>query len=291
MPRQCACALLVAVLIGCLRLAPTSARADSDVLRQAREAIGGEARLQAVRTLSVKGGFQTQHERQRFELVEFQMAFALPDRFLVSNNWPGAFLQRVGGFNGDRLIEQRLWRDKWTDLDVGDGGKEDLGREMAARRRESLRYLVAWLLGAPPECRVEFTDAGEERTDQGPADVVLAKGAYDFAARLLFHKQTHRLLFVAYHEPPLPPPAPPGANETPQPGEPLFTTLEGPASKAEESRMHLSSFHDDDGIRFPHSMRVESEGLVQEWSISRIRVNPAFDAGLFEPRKTGSSSK
>jgi len=312
MPRgPFAAVFAVGAVVACSHLLSAAPDRATEILAQARQAIGGEARLNAVKSLSLEAKSRLEFRSISGELTNLKMEFLLPDRFLVTRNWPSSFLQRIGGFNAGQLIEQRLSSGLWADVGFGDGGKEALARQMAVRQREYVRYLIAWLLTVPEQYRVRFTDAGEADTAEGRADVVDAKGANDFAARLFFDKQTRRLLMLTYQEPP---PTVPGVRASPQKakppeeGEPLFKSIEGPALKVGETEMHLSKYGADDGILFPHRVRIESEstrsssarpsigypapemvrvgfeGILEEWQISRFRVNPPLKPKQFERR-------
>ena len=288
MPRgPFAAVFVVGAAVACSHLFSAAPDRATEILAQARQAIGGEARLNAVKLLSLEAKSRLEFRGSSGELTSLKMEFLLPDRFLVTRNWPLSFLQRIGGFNAGQLIEQRLSSGLWADVGFGDGGKEALARQMAVRQREYVRYLIAWLLTVPEQYRVRFTDAGEADTAEGRADVVDAKGENDFAARLFLDKQTHQLVMLTYQEPP---PAVPAATLSPQDakalerGEPLFKSLEWPTSGRGETVMWLSGYRAVDGILFPHRASIEFEGLAEEWQISRFRVNPPLKPKQFERR-------
>lgn len=251
------------------------------ILAQARQAVGGEARLKAVRTLSVKGTIEPDLP-SAWRVANLQIDFALPDRFLVSRDWPGAFFRRIGGFDGEELIEQRQLSLKWTDM-VPDGGKQAVAWQLAARRRECARYLVAWLLMAPEPYGIRFTHGGDGVAAARPADVLDATGAHDFAARLLFDKVTHRLVDLSYRER-LPNADPAAEPKAPAGAQPMFKAIEKPKSEPDKVMLHFDDYHADGGIVFPHRIRVETEGTGEVWKISRFRVNPDIDPRQFKKR-------
>jgi hypothetical protein len=289
MPRRlCAAVFAVGAFVACSHLLSAAPDRASEILARARQAIGGEARLKAVTSLSLKARSRSEVAGSSRAFTNLEMHFLLPDKFLVTRDWPLSFLRRIGGFNGNQLIEQRLSWGLWADIGFGDGSKEALARQMASRQRDCVRYLVAWLLTVPEQYDVRFTDAGEAQIADGRADVVDAKGANDFAARLFFDKQTHHLLMLTYQEPPQTAPAltaSPQDAKPPEKGEPLFKSIEAPASKAFETQMHLNKYRADDGIVFPHRVRIESEGVLDEWQISRFKVNPPLGLKQFERKR------
>lgn len=279
-------ALALAVLAGSFQVPAASHHAEG-ILAQARQAIGGEARLRAVRSLSLKGRAETDREMATPVGTNLQIDVLLPDRFLISRDWPLSFFRRVGGFIGNTLIERRLSSGLWADVPFGNGSNEARASQMAARQRECGRYLAAWLLMAPEQYAVEFTDhAGGDPGDR-QMDSVDAKGANGLAARLFFDKGTHRLLKLTYREPspgaPTTRPAP-GPPPAAAPGEPLFKGLEAPEAGADEVSMQFDDHRTDDGILFPHTIRIQAEGLHEVWKLSKFKVNPPLDAKYFNER-------
>jgi hypothetical protein len=274
-------ALALALLAGSWQLSASPQHGQA-ILAQARAAIGGEARLQAVRSLSVNAVVPDGGEIAR-PFTHLHLDFLLPDKFLVSIE--RAYFMRVGGYNSKELIERRQVDGRWADLRPASRSSDAYTWQMAARRRECALYLVAWLLGAPAEYGVEFTEVTAGESADPKADILDAKGGNDLAVRLYFDKITHRLVKLAYQV--LVPTAAAGASKAPvppmgPPGEPLFKGLEAPEAKPAEATMEFSGHHGDDGILFPHKIRIESEGLRDEWQISRFKVNPPLDVKYFE---------
>lgn len=271
-------ALALALLAGSSQVPAIPGQAQA-VLAQARAAIGGEERLQAVKSLSLKGLAGTAPTA----FTNLQIDFLLPDRFLISRN--RAYFRRVGGYNWKELIEQR-WQDGLrADVRPADPDSDAYAWQMAARRRECARYLVAWLLMAPAEYGVQFTDDISGDKADARTDIVDAKGANEMALRLFFDKTTHLLVKLTYREQVPTSPAVasrPEARPVGERGEPLFTDLKAPEAKSTEVTMEFSEHHADDGIVFPHKVRIDAQGLQEEWQISRFRVNPPLDAKDFE---------
>ncbi len=300
-------ALALVVFAG-FRQIPAGPNHVQEILARARAAIGDEARLQAVRSLSVRaivpvggiiypGGFAHLH-----------IDFLLPDRFLVSTEQ--AYLTLVDGYSSKGLIERRELSGQWTDARPADRSSDAYRLRLAARRRECARYLVAWLLTAPAEYGVEFVEATEpdktvtkaestgEKAPKAPnadvkpepkkseldADAVDVRGADGLALRLYFDKRTHRLVKLTYREP-----APYGSSITPpasspragEPGAPIFRSLEDPEGRTDQVTMEFAEHYPDDGLVFPHKVRIEVGGLHEEWEISRFQVNPTLDPKQF----------
>jgi len=291
-------ALFVAAVIVACGWVP-AARPDraGEILAQAREAIGGEARLRGVTSLWVKAserrmgsvvrvtpaGETRADNREMRSDIEIQIA--LPVRYVLTRTPAGRTSRFSVGILGDRLISESSSMGQTTPT-VFVGGPDVVARVATARLREFLRYVLAWLLMAPDQYNVQFSDAGEADTANGRADVLDAKGAYDFAARLVFDKQTHHLLMLDYQEPPRQTPAaavPASPARPPEKGEPLFRSIEAPRASPRNGQIRLADYRPVDGITLPHHMTLDEVSL-QEWRVSRFKVNPALNWRRFERR-------
>ena len=212
MLRRRPAAAAATLLFTCVALSARQDRA-ADVLARARDAIGGEARLRAVHSLSLKATSRTTgnilyrtrdyafvSDEQKREPIQIDLE--LPDRFVLAREI--SLSRRYTGVNGHRLIAGVLTAGRFRpDTFIGVGGPSPEPRVLQTREREFLRWLVAWLLVAPEDRRLQFTDAGEGQTPDGIADTLDAVGAYDFTTRLSFDKRTHRLSMLTFEEPPI----------------------------------------------------------------------------------------
>lgn len=289
--------LLVAGLLtgSCLALFAQLDRA-ARLLSQAREAVGGETALKTVTSLSVRGTsrstldgvprpFVAPSSIQTATFGNVQVDIELPDKLVIERDWPTAFTRQIGGFNGNELLEQTRGTDGiWVDTPLGEARND--GRALAARARELVRYLLALLLTVPESYQVHFTDAGEEGGGPARADAVEATGLHSFSARLFFDPQNHRPVLLTYSEPP--PAASPVASRTAETaGQLLFKRLEAPKDApglGGDIRMLVSDYERDDGLLFPHKLKFEMGPLAEEWNITRVTVNPPFEASRFSVR-------
>ena len=292
-----ACRALAAVgLVGaCCAGALALAAQDhaQEVLARARQAIGGQARLAAVTSLSVKVssvrtplvviGTRQKPTVQRVTL-DLELQILLPDKFLITRRGPLGSRQ-VDGVNGARPIFETA-----PNVQVVIKDPDFFARMAATRRRQLLRYLVAWLLVAPESYAVRFSDGGVAALEGKELNVVEVNGANDFTARLFFDGQS-RLVMITYQDPPASAPTTPAPEaKSRDADEPLFKSLEGPGpppavTRPRSVRVLLADYRADDGILFPHSMTFESDGQVTDtWEIKRFTVNPALDSKSFDPR-------
>ncbi len=278
----------VALVVAFCGLALARQDRAQEVLARAREAIGGQGRLAAVTSLSVKASsvmtvpviINGRPTTQRTK-ADLEIQILLPDKFLITRH--GSLVNQVGGVNGTRLILERR-----PGVQMVFGGGDAIARMTAARQRELLRYLVGWLLLAPERSGVQFSDGGVARPEGEELNIVEAKGANDFAARLFFDAQSHLVMMTYQTSPASAPPTPIPEAKSADAEQPVFKSLEGPApprtTPPRETRLRLADYHADDGILFPHRMTFETGEQVMEWEIKQFKVNPPLDPKRFEPR-------
>ena len=96
------------ILLGGYLLAAQSPQA-ADVLKAARAALGGEAKLAAVKTVSATGRTRMTAPNGQVEEMDFALSMELPDKFMkreVLMAMGPTSVYRHSGFNGDALINE-----------------------------------------------------------------------------------------------------------------------------------------------------------------------------------------
>ena len=322
--------LLVAVLTatGSMRAAGDSKAAE--VLAAARKAIG-DKKLDTLKTLSVEA--QVQRNAGAVQLTtDTEILLELPDRYLRADTSSGPMSAGFSsGFNGDKVI-----RPAGANMAMAGGGMvirmggpggpmpppgEKPSPEEQARmdkamlrssRTELSRLMLGWFAAAHPSLSVEFTYAGEAESPDGKADVVDAKNADGFNARLFIDRETRLPLMVTYRGPQprvvtaggpsrqAALPAAAGHGTAQQAPERREMTEEERKKAREEAERQLEAlgtqpqatveftlFFDDwrdvGGIRFPHKLRRAVSGTTsEEWTVGRVKVNPKIDPKKFE---------
>lgn len=258
--------------------ATPSSRAE-EVLRQAREALGGEAKLKEIQNFSASGSFRRMSNGQE-QAGERRMDLLLPDKYKISDTLSliaGIELTLVSALNGNQA-----WSDSRTStgnaqvMTMRRGGNEQQNREDQARnlRAEFTRYMLALFLMPPPNSSIEF--GGEAEAPDGRADILVLKDANAVVARLFIDQKTHRPLMMTYR----------GVAVRMKT---MKTTAGGsgdidkitkdaqsnpPARQESDMQMRLSDYKAEKGILLPHLISITVEDQpYEEWEVKSFKIN------------------
>jgi len=226
-------------------LAQSTPPDPSAILAAAREALGGEKKLSAVKTIVATGRTQ-QLRGNNLVPMEFEIDVELPDKYLRKDEIPA---QESGpstsGFNGGALIQTKA-----------PTVKQDFARLMLAMFATSFS-------GYP----LTFSYVGQAEAPQGKADVLEAKGA-DATMRLFVAQATHLPIMITWQ-------APAPAARGGQPAAP---------AAPQESRLFFADYRDVDGMKWPFRLRrALGADTVEETTFDRFKVNARIDAKKFQP--------
>jgi hypothetical protein len=270
-----------------------AARAASDksaeVLSEARKAIGGEARLNAVKTIVATGKSQRQMGRMQ-TAGDIEIAIALPDRYVRTqvDNIMGNSITREEGFNGSTLLERSVTPPGANIMIRFAGPEGDPDSEASKQRRvqrhknDLARLLVAWLLTAPSYAEAQFSYAGEAESPDGKAHVFDVKGADGFAMRVFIDKETRRPLMLTFQGRP-----PMIRTQRARAGEPPRGQGHGEGDVTMPPMTEITWFVDDfrkvGDLWLPHRMTQATEGkTIEEWEFSKIVVNEPIKDDRFK---------
>lgn len=292
--------LSLVLLIAPAALANDDARAQ-EILKQARQAIGGEDQLQKIQSLEIKGQYRrTFGDRQMGG--EREISIQLPGQYLVED------AMNTGGLSTALLNTHALNGDKaWSGNSgggggmvfriAGPGGKDISPEQMEAMQRriysaEFSRYLLAFILTPPPSLAVEYKYAGESDVEDIQADVIDITGPDNFAMRAFFDKKNHMPLLLSYRGP-----KPRIMTMTRQAGSSKPEDINKAREEAEK-KMHseaptkpeevdfyirLTDHKKVGGLMLPHKLTFLTENEVsEEFEISKYQLNPQFKADHFE---------
>ena len=185
------------------------------VLADVRAALGGDVKLDAVKSVAVEGRLTRSVGGQSLA-NDFEMSFELPDKFVkkeVVAVMGTSTITRTTGFNGDGLIEVID-----TPPAMGGGmvitrmaGSGPVGMKatpeqiatqqqalLAMNKREFARLSLGMFAKTPAAFPLEFSYGGEAEAPDGKAHIVDVKGADGFAARLFIDQKTRLPLMLSW---------------------------------------------------------------------------------------------
>jgi hypothetical protein len=238
------CAFAVSVAL----LAQSASPDPAAILAATRDALGGDKRLSAVKTI-VDTGRTQQVRGNNLVPIEFEIDVELPDKYVRKDEIPA---QESGpstaGFNGEALIQTKT-----------PAVRQDFARLM-------LGMFAASFAGYP----LTFSYAGQAEAPQGKADVLEAKGAQSVTMRMFIAQSTHLPIMVSWQAPPLPA----------RGGPPPSTAV---PALPQETRLYFADYRDVDGMKWPFRLRrAVGADTVEETTFDRFRINPKIDAKKFQ---------
>ena len=297
---------LLSLLAFVLLCAPASfgdSRAQ-EVLKQAREAIGGEEQLQKIQGLHINGKY-TRVLGDRQMGGDREISILLPDKYLVEDamNADGLATSMINtrGLNGERAWSGNSGGGGGMIFRMGAPGGRELSPEQieAAQRRmyaaEFSRYLLAMILTAPSSMAVDYKYAGESDVEDVQADVIDVTAPDNFSLRIFFDKKSHLPLLLSYRGP-----KPrvftmtrqgDGTSRSPEDLKKAREEAEkkmhaeAPAAPPEEVEFYirLTEHKKVGGLMLPHKLTFLTESEVsEEFEISKYQLNPQFKADRFE---------
>jgi hypothetical protein len=223
--------LLPVVAVACLGAVMVAAGRDegkdpSAVLSAAREAIGGERALAAVKSF-VATGRTRQIRGQNLVPIEFEIACELPDKYVRKDEVPAQESEpTTSGFNGEKLIQIPRPPDpppaapaKPPAAPAGGVAPSAAPATPAAPpaptapppdprkarvtslKQDFARLTLGLFAASFDSYPLTFTFVGQAEAPQGKADVLDAKGPGAFALRFFLNAETHLPIMVSWTNP------------------------------------------------------------------------------------------
>jgi hypothetical protein len=190
----------------------------SKVLSLLREALGGDKKLAAVKTLVVAGRSARVNGESTAPATDVEIAMELPDKYMkkeVVATIGTSTIARTSGFNGDGLIEAMD-----TPPSMGGGmmvmrfggpgsaapGAPSTPEQAAAMRQNALqaaheefaRLTLGMFASSFAAFPIEFSYAGQAESPDGKADVIGISGSDNFQARLFVDSTSHLPLMLSW---------------------------------------------------------------------------------------------
>jgi hypothetical protein len=285
-----------------------------EVVAQMRHALGGD-KLETLKALSLEGPFQ-RDMGQRQLAGTTTLTVQLPDRMHRSEDTElpgGASIERIVALNGDTAWDDTKQRGGMGGgmriMMAGPGGTElnpEALEEARLRRAraEMLRHVLAFFGAAG----LQPTYVAVAEAPEGRADVLEVKNETGASVRIFVDQQTHLPLMLQYTE------VRPrmmmqgrgpggrggrgagrgqggaGGNagergQRPDPEEVRRRMAQMPPPAPSNVTLYLAEYKEVDGVMIPHRLTQAVEGKpIEEWTVEKVKVNPALDAAFFEKK-------
>jgi len=300
-------ALLFVLSITAPALAQNNDAKATEILNQARVALGDEAKLKTLQSLSFSGSARRIFgEREINSEIEFELL--MPDkikRTTIISPFPGADITSIDVINGDQI-----WFDFNSSMPpggpgggpsvrMGGPGGPGAGNPEAREnytRTDILRTLLGILVIAPSSIKVEYSYAGEAKAPDGTADVVEVKGPGNSVSRVYVDQKTHRVLMVSYRGRNFqmirggrggPPGQPQGQERrelTPEEREKRQKEIAEQMARAPEVDIFIrfAEHKNVNGLNLPHLItRSTGSNINEELAINKYKINPKLNPDKF----------
>ncbi len=257
--------LLASLPVGSSSPAQAAPQGD-ELLKQARAALGGEARLRHVQSLSATGQLRRVFPDQE-RTGELELNWLSPDRYKQVETM---------GLTGDVKVKLtnvldggRAWKETGVDMgnlpitltQAGRRAKPATGNEQKQMRANFARYLPALLLSSAAPVRL--TDAGTSEVDGTTARVLNVQTVDGFAAQLYLDAKTFLPLMLSYRG------RPPVVTMNATDNDNLTQTQET------DIRVRFTAYRAVGGILWPHRITTEADGrMLEELDLKQYRLNP-----------------
>src|SRR6185295_13296649 len=200
---------LLALVLLCAPAAFADDARAQEILKQARQAIGGEEQLQKVQSLQIHGQYRRVFGDRQMG-GDRDISISLPNKYLIEDAMNAGGLStaiiNTRGLNGEKTWSGNSGGGGMIFRIAGPGGQQMSAEQMEATQRriynaEFSRYLLAMILMPPPEMAVEYKYAGESEVEDAKADVIDVTGPDNFSVRVFFDKSSHLPLLLSYRGP------------------------------------------------------------------------------------------
>jgi hypothetical protein len=298
---------------------PSSQQDVSAIIGAARQALGGEAALAAVQSLSSQGSL-TRKLPPVDTTVSVESTLILPDKFLrvsrrlISSPLASYDITDYDGFNGDTVISDIVAPN--APFPVFIPGPPPATPEEAAERRVRvldskrqifLRLMIPLFVSVPAPHTLDMTAAGKAPIPGGQADVIDLKRADGTVWRLLIDDKTHLPFQLMWKAKPIvtmtrtsttvqravvgPTGAPSPVQGSMQASlpDPVVSVPAGDPTAALPYvvwTMTIRDYKVSEGLNWPRRFTTSYEGRdYEDLRVSRYRLNPKVDLKIFDRAK------
>jgi hypothetical protein len=309
----------VIAVVGAQVMAGAQGDQAQAVLSAMRDALGGDQKINALKSLSAEGTYRrTMGEREMsgdYELsLQFPDKFQQVDQITLPTNMPGPRIMRTyngtvgwidgtGGFRmgpgGGMMIMAGPGGagappppppppgggtvDQRGPGGPG-GGPGGMMRDMTPQiRGEFYRCVLGVLPVAKDVSGLTFTHAGQAEAGENTADVLDVKGE-GFVARLFVDSKTHLPLMLTYMAP-VPRAFTRRPDDTPETIRKRAEEMRATPPQLVENTVFFSEHKKVDGVMLPHRFTRSVDGkTTEEIEITKYKSNPTLDPKMFEKK-------
>jgi hypothetical protein len=285
-----------------------------EILALARKAIGA-GKIDSLKTFAVDAAVQRNVAAMQIN-SDVEIYVELPDKYARVENTsggPGMVIAGggVSGFNGERSLQKvnaggmpggMVIRMGGAGSFPGSNGAEKPTPEqieqmkkasLRSARTEVSRLMLGWLAMAHPAAQATYSYTGEAESVEGKAYVIDVRNTDGFAARLFIDEQTSLPLMVTYQaaQPRVMTQSmsAPGGHGTVSNTavstadvQKQIQDLQNQPPQMADYTLYFEDWRSVDGVKFPFKMRRATGGnTTEEWTVSKVRVNPKIDAKKF----------
>ena len=289
-----AAAGLLALGTSALVDAQDAAQRGSALLGRLRQALGGEAKLAEVKGLTFEADMRRVLPGEAGEpgpemSGQVQFDIAGPQRFLSIDSFsPMAGMPPISigsAIDGDTQWTGPVSAPGGPNIMIRSGAGGDPAQLRRRLERDASRIYIALLAGQGLP-GFEYSYGGSAESPDGKAEVLIVKGPGGFDGKLLLDEKTSRPLMLVYRDAPRRMQMRRG---TPQAGAASAGAHDAPtppsAPEMKEAQMFFSDYKAEGGVSFPRSVVIKvQDGPAEEWTVSRVKVNPTFGADHFKKR-------
>jgi hypothetical protein len=281
-----------------------------------RKALGGEQKLAAVRSLSLRANYQREmsipgmtgggratvmvnggppsHAGGDSPQVtgEIEVDLELPDKYIKVDTSTGFMaMTRTEGFEGERAFAHAAAANPGMRIQIDRPGDDPARMKLALQRnRAELARLLLGILGSTPaSLPATYTHAGIAESADGKADIIDVKGPDGFAVRLYVDVQTHLPLMLSYMAPEARVIVNRADRDTADAAgdrERIERERQQEAAtppKLVEYRVFFSDYRDVGSLTLPHRIaRGTAQKTTEEWEVRSYRINPSLKADRFK---------
>lgn len=285
----------------------------TQVMAQVRKSLGGEQKLSALKSLSLRATYQREMSMPgmagggRAVIMmnggpagdgsgqvtgEIELDLELPGKYIKVDTSTGFMaMTRTEGFDGDRPFANAVSANPNVRIRI-DRPEDDPSYTKTAleRNQAELARLLLGILGTTPaSLPVTYSYAGIAESADGKADMIDVTGPGNFAVRLFVEVRSHLPLMLTYKAP-----EPRIVVNTADRGsgregddrdqiERARKEAESAPSKLVEYRLFFSDYRAVGEFSLPHRIaRGTAVKTTEEWEIKSYKINPTFKPDRFK---------